>query len=121
MDVSTFPDLDDSGRSIGEDESILQCLRRGFTTTPTELSYAPDEGFDLRTMLSRAARLSDASEIEARMEEQATRDERIDGAFAEVVTIAPFVARLQVTKTDGSILRLSVASDGLSVNLLRDV
>lgn len=121
MDVSTFPDLDVSGRDIGEDASILECLRRGLSMSAGTLDYAPDQGFDIRAILSRGIDPAQIYSIEDAVAAQARRDERVSRARAtasyqgEALSIS-----LVLVKTDGSLLKLTVAADALSVTLLRE-
>lgn len=120
MDVSTFPDLDVSGRDIGEDDSILECLRRGLMMPAGTLAYDPGQGFDLRAILSRSMGPSDYYAIEDAVEAQARRDERIAKARAKVVSLGEKISiSLVLVKRDGSLLRLTVAADKLTVTLLR--
>lgn len=121
MDVSTFPDLDVSGRDIDEDASIIECLRRGLSMSAGTLDYAPEQGFDIRALLSRGVNTAQLFSVEDAVAAQARRDERIAQARAtatyqgEALSIA-----LVLVKTDGSLLKLTVAADALSLTLLRE-
>lgn len=117
-DISTFDDLDDTGRGIDEDESILQCLRRACLTVPGELAYAPDEGVPLRALLSRA-HTDNGSEVEAAIEAQAIRDDRVAKASATLVSRDPIHIQVALVKADGGSVRLTLAGDALSLAVLR--
>lgn len=121
MDVSTFPDLDVSGRDIDEDASIFECLRRGLSMPAGTLEYAPDQGFDIRALLSRGLDVSRLFSVEDAIAAQARRDERIAGARATATYQGEALAvSLVLVKTDGALLKLTVAADALSVTLLRE-
>lgn len=121
MDVSTFPDLDVSGRDIEEDASILECLRRGLSMSAGTLDYAPDQGFDIRALLSRGIDTARLYSVEDAVAAQARRDERIARARATATYQAEALSiSLVLVKTDGSLLKLTVAADALSVTLLRE-
>lgn len=119
-DVSTFPDLDDSGRGIDDDTSILECLRRGLSMPAGTLAYAPEQGFDLRALLSQASIASDASRIEGAIEDQALRDERVGAARCSVTSVAPFRATVRLLRADGTTpIALTIAASDLSLEILR--
>ena len=84
VDVSTFPDLDLSGRWIDEDASIIECFRRGITQPAGALEYSPEDGFYLRTLLSRGIDQRLTYAYEDALETQAKRDERVAAATATV-------------------------------------
>ncbi len=122
MDVSTYPDLDITGRDLTEDESIVECLRRGLSQPPGTLSYSPSDGFDLRALLSRATDLRSLYVIDGAIEAQALRDERVAKASFTVAWEANgevLRARGLLVKRDGAELRLTVEASKLTVTLLR--
>lgn len=122
MDVSTFPDLDVTGNELTEDASIIECLRRGLSQPAGSLSYSPEDGFDLRAILSRAVDLRRTFVIEDAVQAQALRDERVAKASVSVsydVSTEAVRGTILLTKRDGRDLRLTVAADRLSVSLLR--
>lgn len=120
MDVSTYPDLDISGRTLDEDDSILQCLHRGLDQSAGKLAYAPEDGFPLRALLSRGIDPARIFVIESKIEDQAKLDERISAAKASLSLDGErLVGTVQVVKRDGQSLRLTLTADRVTVALLR--
>lgn len=120
MDVSTYPDLDLTGRWITEDESILECLRRALEQSPTKLDYAPDSGWPLLTLLSRAVDTRRIYQFEDAIEAQALRDERVSKATVDLSYVDERLSgTIVLVKSDATTLRLTVEATSLSLELLR--
>jgi predicted HTH transcriptional regulator len=76
-DVSTFPDLDVTGRGISDKRSVAEAVLRRWTTEEAQLEYDRDAGFDLRDLLNEDLSASDLRRYAARAGIEAEKDERI--------------------------------------------
>jgi hypothetical protein len=76
-DVSTFPDLDVTGRKITGARVVAECCLRRLTTQADTLGYDPDFGYDLRDLLNEDFSDSELRRHEARAAIEVEKDERI--------------------------------------------
>lgn len=87
-DVSTFPDLDVTGREIEDVRAIAECTLRRFTTEEGSVDYDRSFGRDIRDLLNEDMTERDARREERRLANQAEFDERILRADVSLTLIA---------------------------------
>jgi hypothetical protein len=95
-DVSTFPDLDASFAVVAGPHVVGESLARRLTTPPGGLFYDSQYGFDLRNYLNEGGVPSRLPEIQAAVEREAIKDERVKDVGAAVTFDLPS-ATLKVT------------------------
>lgn len=83
-DVSTFPVLDMTGRTISGPRAVAECLLRRYMTPSGSLEYDRFFGFDLRFMLGGDFTDTDLRAIEAGAQREAVKDERIASAVVSI-------------------------------------
>jgi hypothetical protein len=120
-DVSTFPDLDVTGRGITGPRVVAECTLRRLTTAAGSLEYDKDFGYDVRELLNE-----DLSDIELRREQariamEVEKDERVASADVRLVldrvTMKLFL-HVGGSLYDGKVFRFVLAIDKVSAAVL---
>ena len=83
-DVSTFPDLDPTFGDITGPRSVLECVARRFLTKRGQVEYAPGDGLDVREFLSGGVDNRKLFSLQAKMQAEAEKDERVLSASVSV-------------------------------------
>lgn len=120
VDVSTYPDLDPSGRNITNGRAIAECAARRLTTTPGLLEYTDDDDcIDIRAYLSTATDARDLYRIAGRVERIIIRDERVKAVRAEVITSGDeMTVTAQIDPVTGATFTLVISVNQITVTLL---
>lgn len=120
-DVSTFPDLDVTGRDISDVRAIAECTLRRFTSEEGSLAYDKTFGKDIRDLLNEDMTERDARREEQRLATQAELDERILRADVSL-TLEPSAHKLKVRVTgelsDGTEFSFVLAISKVSAEVL---
>lgn len=120
QDVSTYPDLDPSGRNITDGRAVAECAARRLMTSAGLLSYTDDDDcLDLREFLSGSVRPSVLFALASRIEGIVERDERVLSANAEVTQVGDGLRiTVQIEPSGGPVFSLVIATTAISVQLL---
>jgi hypothetical protein len=124
LDVSTFPDLDVTGRTIGGVRVVAECTLRRLTTPNGTLEYDPDFGRDVRDLLNEDFDEQDLRREQVGIANEVEKDERIlradvvlkldAAAFKLTIRItgelagaarAPFEFVLAISKVSAAVLK----------------
>jgi hypothetical protein len=120
-DVSTFPDLDVTGRGIKDTRSVAECVLRRWSIPHGSLSYDPDAGYDLRDLLNEDLDDSDLRKHEVGAALEAEKDERVR-SMSVSMALDPRTFRLTVKArgvlVDGRDFSLTASISQISVELL---
>lgn len=119
-DVSTYPDLDPSGRNITSGRAVAECAARRLMTKPGLLSYTDDEDcIDLREYLSGATDRRALFSLASRVEAVVARDERVKSVSAGVVQSGDgLLITVQIDPVTGKAFKLVIATTAISVEVL---
>ncbi len=77
QDVSTFPDLDVTGRTISGARCVAECTLRRLTTEEGTLDYDRDFGRDIRDLLNADVTPKEIRREEIRVANEIEKDERV--------------------------------------------
>lgn len=120
-DVSTFPDLDVTGREIEGVRAVAECTLRRFMSEEGATSYDRTFGRDIRDLLNEDMTERDARREEQRLATQAELDERILRASVSL-TLEPSAHKLKIRVTgelaDGTEFRFVLAVTDVSAVVL---
>lgn len=120
QDVSTFPDFDDTGRTISEKRAVAECLLRRYTTPNGWLDYDPSFGLDLRDLLNEDLDANDMRRIQVLAKLEALKDERIDDVEV-TVSLESSVLKIRIVGTladDAGGFEFVLAIDKVSASVL---
>lgn len=76
-DVSTFPDLDAGFSAMTGRRVVAERIARRFTTPRGSLSWAPNDGVDVRAWLNESVTRARLSEWSRALEQEAEKDEAV--------------------------------------------
>lgn len=119
-DVSTFPGLDPAFRDITGRRAIAECIARRYMTPRGFLDYAPNDGFDVRSALSRAMSGRELATLRAEMTAEAEKDERVRSATVDVTVdleAESIRARVELETAEGPFV-LTLSIDKVTVEIL---
>lgn len=77
--VSCTDDLDALGRVVTGEDALLESLYRRLTTPRGQLITDPDFGLDVRSLLHKGLTAAGLGEIEGRLINELSKDERVSG------------------------------------------
>ena len=95
-DVSTFPDLDPMFTLVTGPRVVAEAVMRRFMTPRGGLVDAPDYGLDLRARINGKLMPGDIARLQADLEAEAEKDERVLSATA-TVTAVPSTMSMRVS------------------------
>jgi len=98
-DISTFPTLDPNFRLITGTQVIFEAVLRRLMTPRGSLAYDLDYGTDVRGMLNASTTSSELFALQASIEAEAEKDERVLRADAVITQLQTFVYRIDLSLT----------------------
>jgi hypothetical protein len=84
VDISSYPDYDPLGTLVSGNVALAQRLARRFTNPRGAWSWAPNECYDLRSLLNEIITTDKLSEFKSIIEREALREEVVQTANAVV-------------------------------------
>lgn len=121
MDVGGVTDIDPTFRRISGGMVLATSLLRRFRTRRGSLEWAPDDGFDLRLLLSRAISDAEIPLLQKQIALEAEKDERVQSAdcLLEINARAESMKVTILADTAQGPFPLVFTVDKLSVEILR--
>ena len=120
-DVSTFPDMDATGRTISGTRALAECSLRRLTTPEGSLEYDTEFGYDLRDLVNEDLDARDLRRHQTRAEMQLELDERIRSASVTLTlntATSTLMVRVSGTLVTGSDFAFVLAIDKVSSTVL---
>lgn len=116
-DLAGVDDIDFALSTVTGMKAVGQAVARRLITPAGALFYDPDYGYDLRQFMN-AAFIAQPSDLSARVEEEALKDERVLAARARVSFINGALTVRLVLETAFGVFPLTLTVDALSVQVL---
>lgn len=104
-DISSYPDYDPLGTLVSGNVALGQRIARRFTNPRGSWAWAPNECFDLRSLLNDVMTTEKLSELKSTAEREVLREEVVQTVTAIVSwdsTTSILSLRLVGTTSDGS-------------------
>jgi hypothetical protein len=120
-DVSTFPDLNVTGKTIRDTKSVAECVLRRWMTPNGSLSYDPEAGYDLRDILNDDLDASDLRRHESMAAIEAEKDERVRScrvSFSLDASTFTLTVRAALLLVDGRDFTFTAAISQISAEFL---
>lgn len=120
LDISCVDDIDPSLSLVSGSEGLMQAVARRWMTRAGELFYDPDYGTDIHDWIGT---MVVAGRIEARLEAEALKDERVRSCSVAVEFVPEekrFKVKAVVTGNDLDDYRFTLAVSDVTVELLNE-
>lgn len=120
VDVVTYPSLDPNFTLLKGMNCVAERVYRRFSTQRGSLTFHPDDGLDIRAMLSKGMTSRQLAAIKGAVEAEAKKDEQVDDATASVDFDEPtftLTIQLSLKASDDTTFSLTLAVTALDVTL----